>query len=97
MDRRAFFKRGLKDYLLDCTQDLDLKEILDLFQQNQEKDHEKDYFNSFFSCYPLLAESPMEQLIMAAEQLGIDHRNKTKLELAKEIFSGKQGKLNAYG
>lgn len=86
MNRRTFFKTGLKDYLLSFAATLSLST----------GNEQKDYFDSIFSCYPLLAEAPMDQLIVAAKQLGIDPENKTKLELAKEIFSGKQGKTNAH-
>ena len=85
MNRRAFFQTGLKNYLLSFAEMLSLPE----------ESEQNDYFASIFSCYPLLAEAPMDQLIEAAKQLGIDPENKTKLELAREVFSGKQGNANA--
>jgi hypothetical protein len=85
LNRRTFFTSGLKNYLLSFAETLSLSA----------EDEQSDYFASIFSCYPLLAEAPMDQLIEAAKQLGVDPENKTKLELAREVFSGKQGNAHA--
>lgn len=81
MDRRSFLVNGLKDYL---------KEFIIDFEANpassQDTNHH-DYFESVFSCYPLLSEAPYDLLVEAANKLGISTMNKSKLQLAKEIFS----------
>ena len=48
---------------------------------------QKDYFESFETCYPLLAEVPMSMMLQAAGQLGISTENKDKITLAREIFA----------
>ncbi len=79
MDRRHFLKSGLSEYF---------KILLDSTNLNyQPESDNKDYFSSVFSCYPLLSEAPYDQLVDAALQLGIDPSNKSKLELAREIFT----------
>ncbi len=78
MDRRHFLKTGFKEYF---------KILLDNTNPNCHPEDTNTYFSSVFSCYPLLSEAPYDQLVDAAIQLGIDPKNKTKFELAKEIFS----------
>lgn len=80
MDRRGFFKTGFRDYLRELVREADIT----LFETEERK--KKDYFESVFSCYPLLSESPYDQLVKAARDLGISTENKSKLELAREIF-----------
>ncbi|OGP52527.1 MAG: hypothetical protein A3K30_00755 [Deltaproteobacteria bacterium RBG_13_51_10] len=46
----------------------------------------EDYFESFETCYPLLSEAgPL--LMEEARKLGLQTEGKSKLEIAKEIFS----------
>lgn len=45
------------------------------------------YFASFSSCYALLSEIPLEELLETARMRGIDTGNKSKLELVKELYS----------
>jgi len=49
-----------------------------------------DYFESFETCYPLLSEAG-ELLMDEAVRMGIDAQGKSRLEIAKEVFS-KQSK-----
>ncbi len=49
------------------------------------------YFASFGSCYALLAEIPLEELLETARAAGVATAGKTKLELAKELFSAAPG------
>lgn len=80
MDRRGFFAYGLKGYLYELVKEAKL----DLFEDEQTK--KKDYFDSVLSCYPLLSEAPYEQLVETARKIGINPENKSKLELAREVF-----------
>jgi hypothetical protein len=52
---------------------------------------EYDYFNSFETCYPLLSESG-ELLMEEALKKGIDVRGKSKMDIAREVFSRKDTK-----
>jgi len=45
-----------------------------------------DYFQSFETCYPLLSEAG-ELLTEEAARMGIDTREKSRLEIAREVFS----------
>jgi len=83
--RREFLTKGLSSYLSDLVTSFDIANFLEDLEPNK-----KDYFESFFSCYPLLSEAPYDQLIDAANMLGIDVTNKSKLEIAKEIFGEKR-------
>jgi len=47
---------------------------------------DKDYFESFETCYPLLSEAG-EMLIEEAIRMGIPIEGKSRQEIAKEIFS----------
>jgi len=82
VERREFLQKGLKSYLRELVTGLNPLEILD----DEKRPKEKDYFQSFYSCYPLLSEAPYEQLVEAAHKLGISVENKTKLEIAREVF-----------
>ncbi len=100
MNRGEFIKRELHElFRTVCTGLIEeVEPKLELVQEAAEKatsePHEEEeeetgpaaYFQSFVSCYPLLAESPMELLQATARQLGIETENKSKIELAREIF-----------
>lgn len=81
MDRRIFLKSGLTSYLKALVKETSLSIFADSAVTKND-----DYFNSVFSCYPLLSEAPYEMLVEAARKLGINPKNKTKLELAREVF-----------
>jgi hypothetical protein len=57
----------------------------------EELSEKEDYFESFERCYPLLAEAG-ELLFEEARRQGIQTEGKTKLEIAKEIFSERDPK-----
>lgn len=83
MKRRDFFTKGFPAYVY---------KVGSLFAETAglTENEEKDYFESFSSCYPLLAEAPYDMLVDAANKLGISIEGKDKLTLAKEIFSKKE-------
>lgn len=85
MKRREFLTQGLRSYFSDLLISFDLSRFLEDLEPNK-----KDYFESFFSCYPILSEAPYDQLIDAANMLGIDVTNKSKLQIAKLIFGNKR-------
>lgn len=78
MNRRNFLKTGIKEYFKILAASTSLK--------CAPEDNE-NYFSSVFSCYPLLSEAPYDQLVDAAIQLGLNPENKSKFELAREIFT----------
>jgi hypothetical protein len=82
VERRLFLKHGLRDYLKELVSSFNLNS----YMEEEKEEPPQDYFASFSSCYPLLSEAPYEMLVEAAKQKGISVENKTKLELAKEIF-----------
>lgn len=82
MERREFLRQGLCDYIIDLAKSFNFSTAL----EEQKTTNENDYFKSFYSCYPLLSEAPYDQLVETAEKLGISVKNKTKLEIAKEVF-----------
>ena len=84
MDRRGFLTKGITSYLFDFVKAMNLSDVSKEMDKASEK---RDYFESFFSSYPLLSEAPYEFLVEAGEKLGIDTNNKTKIELAREIFA----------
>jgi hypothetical protein len=79
--RRDFLTRGiftetvrfLNEIVLSCRKEEDLGE-------------KEDYFESFENCYPLLSEAGGLLMEEAIKQ-GIETKGKSKLEIAKEIFS----------
>ena len=52
---------------------------------------ECDYFSSYETCYPLLSESG-ELLMKEALKKGIDVRGKSKMDIAREVFSREETK-----
>ncbi|HWQ61450.1 MAG TPA: hypothetical protein VN521_04020, partial [Negativicutes bacterium] len=56
--------------------------------QDDEAKGADPYFASFSNCYALLSEIPLEELLVTARAAGFATENKSKLELAKELFSG---------
>ena len=62
-----------------------LKEMLAPYKK-EDHSKEEDYFESFEKCYPLLSEAG-ELLMEEAAKQGIQTGGKTKLEIAKELFS----------
>lgn len=48
----------------------------------------QEFFASHERCYALLAEIPHEDLVREAQATGIDPDGRTKLELARAIFTG---------
>ncbi len=80
MERRYFFTTGLVNYFKDLVKNIDPDALKD------DENKEKDYFESFYSCYPILSECSYEQIVEAAKEKGIDVTDKSKLELAKEIW-----------
>jgi len=76
MKRRDFFTKGLPSYAYRLTS---------AFKDEVKVEEKEDYFESFESCYPYLAEVSMDMMVQAAEHLEIDIMDKTKLELAREI------------
>jgi hypothetical protein len=65
-----------------------MRYLNELLGPYKKEDHskEEDYFESFEKCYPLLSEAG-ELLMEEAIKQGIPTEGKTKLEIAKEIFS----------
>lgn len=74
--RRHFFTKTLVHKALSCV-----TETLQAYERGQS---EADYFKSFESAYPLISEC-YDFLEDEAAKLGIDTKDKSKLELAKEI------------
>ncbi|MEG0798368.1 MAG: hypothetical protein RSE47_01435 [Acidaminococcaceae bacterium] len=82
MKRRDFFTKGFPAFVFKMGSAF--VETAGLTEPEQ-----KDYFDSFESCYPLLSEASYEMLVQSAQQLGIEVGNKDKLTLAREIFNKK--------
>lgn len=82
MERREFLRQGLRSYFRELATSFNPFSC----QEEEETETKNQYFDSFYSCYPLLSEAPYDQLVEAAQKLGISVENKTKLEIAKEVF-----------
>lgn len=76
MKRRDFFTKGLPSYAY---------RLGSAIKDEVKVEEKEDYFESFESCYPYLAEVSMELMVQAAESLEINIAGKTKLDLAREI------------
>ncbi len=59
--------------------------------QRDEAMGDDPYFASFSSCYALLSEIPMEELLATARAVGVATEGRSKLELAKILFSAASG------
>lgn len=81
MNRRNFFTKGFPSYFFKMGEAFAVTSGM--------KKNEKDYFDSFESCYPLLSEVSYEMMVQAAEQLNIPIDGKDKMTLAKEIYNMK--------
>jgi hypothetical protein len=62
------------------------REVADSYEEK-----EADYFDSFEKCYPLLSEAG-EMLMEEALRQGIQVEGKSRLEIAREIFSTQREK-----
>ncbi|MDI7260789.1 MAG: hypothetical protein QME90_12815 [Thermodesulfobacteriota bacterium] len=61
-------------------------EMADSCESRESVEEKEDYFESFEKCYPLLSEAGSLLMDEAIKQ-GIETKGKSKLEIAKEIFS----------
>jgi hypothetical protein len=61
-------------------------EVADSCESRESVEEKEDYFESFEKCYPLLSEAGGLLMDEAIKQ-GIETKGKSKLEIAKEIFS----------
>jgi hypothetical protein len=87
VDRRSFFFKSIS-YLQNICKKVVFSSDPDPGRNNSGK----EYFDSVLTCYPLLSETSYEDLVVAAKNLGISTNNKSKLELAREIFGKEAGK-----
>jgi hypothetical protein len=62
------------------------KGMADSYNSKEPIEKKEDYFESFENCYPLLSEAGGLLMEEAIKQ-GIETKGKSKLEIAKEIFS----------
>jgi hypothetical protein len=60
--------------------------MADSYDSKEPIEKKEDYFGSFEKCYPLLSEAG-GLLMEEAIRQGIETKGKSKLEIAKEIFS----------
>lgn len=73
-----------------------VKDTYDAFTGEAVSEEEKEakgleeYFRSFKTCYPFLAEASLEELQYDARELGIDPTGISKYELARMIFRCKR-------
>jgi hypothetical protein len=79
--RREFLSRDI------FTQTLKfLNEMVLSYRKEEDLGKEEDYFDSFEKCYPVLSEAG-EMLMEEAQKQGINVEGKSRLEIAREIFS----------
>ena len=81
-DRRNFFRKTLVQKTLAC-----ICETQNAFKQGMSED---EYFRTFENAYPLISEC-YDFLEDEAQKLGIDTRDKSKLDLARAIHMTLQG------
>lgn len=79
MDRKQFLADGLSSLLRTMYE-------FAVAEDEETAKPQADYFQSFSSCYPILAECSLKDLQIAARQKGIDPEGKTKFELAQILF-----------
>jgi hypothetical protein len=79
--RRHFLTKGLPAQTIRF-----LNELADSYKSSESIEKKEDYFDSFENCYPLLSEAG-DLLMEEAVKQGIETKGKSKLEIAKEIFS----------
>jgi hypothetical protein len=60
--------------------------MADSYNSKEPIEEKEDYFDSFEKCYPLLSEAGGLLMEEAIKQ-GIETKGKSKLEIAREIFS----------
>lgn len=60
------------------------------FQEGAQERRSPDYFDSFDSCYPLLAEAG-DMLLEEAAKQGVATEGKSRAEIARELFRPKAG------
>lgn len=79
------FDHGRRDFL---GRDLltGLARILDASRVHVEEERPQDYFATFESCQPLLADAG-EFLYEEAARLGIETAGRSRKDIAREIFS----------
>ena len=84
------FDRGRRDFL---GRDLlaGLARILDASRIPVEEERPRDYFSTFESCQPLLADAG-EFLHEEAARLGIETAGRAREDIAREIFSRLEAK-----
>ena len=83
MDRRSFFTKAFPAYAY---------RVGEIFADEAgltTKGKEKSYFDSFESCYPFLSEVSMEMLLQAAQQVGVDPKGLSKIELARAVYENR--------
>jgi hypothetical protein len=79
--RRHFLTKGLPAHAIRF-----LNKLADSYKSSESIEKKEDYFGSFENCYPLLSEAGGLLMEEAIKQ-GIETKGKSKLEIAKEIFS----------
>lgn len=80
-DRRDFLRKDLLNQAIRF-----FNELADSYKSRDSTEGKEDYFDSFEKCYPLISEAG-EMLMDEAIRQGIETKGKSKLEIAKEIFS----------
>jgi hypothetical protein len=79
--RRDFLTRGMFAETMRY-----LNEMLAPYKKEDHLEEKEGYFESFEKCYPLLSEAG-ELLMEEAAKQGIQTEGKSKLEIARELFS----------
>jgi hypothetical protein len=79
--RRDFLRKDLINQTIRF-----FNELADSYKSRGSTEAKEDYFDSFENCYPLLSEAG-DMLMEEAIKQGIETKGKSKLEIAREIFS----------